>query len=81
MVEVLIALVFGAGMFFMGWWARGRNIRHVEVPVIRFARWRCPKCERVKELPAELERKVLVCNNCQVRLEMLDEVSRPGVGS
>jgi hypothetical protein len=71
MIDGLMALLFGAGMFYFGWHIRGTRIQHVEVPIIRYARWRCPKCERVKELPAELESKVLVCNNCNVRLEKL----------
>lgn len=78
MIEWLVGLCFGAGMFMLGWWARGRHIRPVEVPVIRYGRWRCPKCERVKELPAELENKVLVCNNCQTRLEKVDDSARRG---
>ena len=73
MEAFFLSLVFGAGMFFLGWWARGRTYKPVEVPVIRYGHWRCPKCERVKELPAELESKVLVCNNCNVRLEHLGE--------
>lgn len=76
MFEGLVALAFGAGMFMLGWYLRGRYMRPVEVPVVRFGRWRCPKCERVKELPAALENRVLVCNNCNVKLEKLDEGAR-----
>jgi hypothetical protein len=71
--QFFITLAFGAGMFLLGWWARGKTFKPVEIEVERKARWRCAKCERVKELPAELERQVLVCNNCNIRLEKVAE--------
>ena len=72
------ALLLGTGMFALGWFVRGFGMRPDEVPVHLTAHWRCPKCERVKELPAELESKVLVCNNCNVKLEKLGEAARAG---
>ena len=48
-------------------------MKPVEVPVRETSHWRCPKCERVKELPAELASKVLICNNCNVRLVQVDQ--------
>lgn len=63
----LLSLAFvGAGMFMLGWYAHAWAHRPPEAPAA--SRWNCPKCQRVKELPPELDGKVLVCNNCQVRL-------------
>lgn len=57
----------GAGMFFLGWYAHAWLMRpRDEAPT--HTRWVCPSCDREKILPAELNAKVLVCNNCQVRL-------------
>ena len=72
--EAIAALFFGIGMFWLGWWVHGvtHPVREVEVARPQYGRWRCPACERVKELPLELASKVLVCNNCNVKLEHLD---------
>lgn len=70
MTFYLAIAALGAGMFLLGWFAHGWAHRPRELPPAEapMARWRCGQCGREKRLPAELEAKVLVCNNCQVRL-------------
>lgn len=63
----LLSLLFvGIGMFFLGWYAHAWKHRPPDAPGL--TTWSCPKCSREKQLPPALDGKVLVCNNCQVRL-------------
>ncbi|HEY9724689.1 MAG TPA: hypothetical protein V6D47_21990 [Oscillatoriaceae cyanobacterium] len=69
MLSLLPFFLIGLGMFVLGWNMHAWLTKPEEVLAPpQFTRWRCPKCERVKELPSELDRRVMVCNNCNVRL-------------
>ncbi len=67
----LVPTAFAAvGMFCVGWFAHAWVSSRREADAIPTTqRWTCPKCGRIKDLPAELEARGLVCNNCQVRLQ------------
>jgi hypothetical protein len=78
MEQTIITLIFGAAMFVAGWiahaWAgAGRREAEedepaeVEAPIPR-TKWICPTCQRRRDLPSDLDGKVILCNNCQVRL-------------
>jgi hypothetical protein len=69
MVYGLAIVLVGAGMFALGWVARDRHgPTHAILEARSFTRWRCPQCVREKELPDDLDARVMICNNCQVRL-------------
>ena len=78
MPDFVVTLVFGAAMFCAGWIAHawtgaGRQAAdEEEAPSVEAAvprtRWICPQCQRRRDLPSDLDGKVLLCNNCQVRL-------------
>ena len=69
MDHTLVTLLVGVGMFFLGFFTHTWLSRRPEsVPAQRYSRWACPGCGKVKELPADLDSRVVVCNNCQVRL-------------
>ena len=65
----------GAGMFMLGWFSHGwvLRARAIEAAEPATTTWRCGQCGREKVLPADLDAKVLVCNNCQVRLHRAGE--------
>jgi hypothetical protein len=80
MESTIVALVFGIGMFFAGWFAhawfgagrRDGDGAPDEPPIeayVNRTRWVCPQCGRKRQLPSDLDGKVMLCNNCQgVRL-------------
>ena len=68
----LASFILAVLLFAAGWFVRGLTMKTVEVPILTTLQWRCPKCERVKVLPAELEAKVLLCNNCNVKLAKVE---------
>ncbi len=78
MENIVVTLIFGVAMFCAGWlahaWAGAGRREHDEgeEPAIEVAapktRWTCPQCQRRRDLPSNLGGKVLLCNNCQVRL-------------
>jgi hypothetical protein len=66
----LLVLLFGIGMFCMGWIAHAfivilKPVREYVEPTARFE---CPECRAQKDLPLSLHRKVLICNRCQVKM-------------
>ena len=69
MFELFAVGFVGIGMFFFGWFAHAWLVKPevVEAEPV-YSSWRCPQCERQKHLPAELDDRVKVCNNCNVRL-------------
>lgn len=78
MESIVVTLIFGAAMFCAGWIAHawtgaGRQAPAREdaedgEPAVPRTRWVCPQCRRRRDLPSDLDGKVLLCNNCQVRL-------------
>lgn len=62
--------LLGLGAFFLGAAAGfGYARRHpAPVPEAPTQVLHCPGCKRERELPLGLEGKVLVCNQCQLRL-------------
>lgn len=67
-VFLFAILAVGAGMFMLGWYTRGLHEQKLAVSVPTHTTWKCPRCEKTKTLPAELDQRVLVCNNCEVRM-------------
>lgn len=61
-------LAIGGGMFMLGWYTRGVHEKKLADEVPTHTVWKCPRCEKSKTLPAELDQRVLVCNNCEVRM-------------
>lgn len=70
-----ITALVGVGMFMLGWfthtWIAGRREAEAAEAGPPMSQWKCNGCGRVKTLPAELDGRVLVCNNCNVRLVRL----------
>lgn len=78
MENIIVTLIFGISMFAAGWLAHAwvgagkrEPVAEEEPPSeasIPRTRWVCPQCQRRRDLPSNLDGKVLLCNNCQVRL-------------
>jgi hypothetical protein len=75
MDHLIITGLVGVGMFLLGWfthtWIAERAAAAAEAAGPPTSRWKCQGCGKVKELPSELDRRVLVCNNCNQRLVRL----------
>jgi hypothetical protein len=75
MDNFVINVLVGVGMFLLGWfthtWIASRKAAEAEAAGPAMSSWKCNSCGRVKTLPAELDNRVLVCNNCNVRLVRL----------
>lgn len=78
MESTIVTLIFGVAMFCAGWiahaWMGAGRLEAApddeppaDAPIPR-TRWICPQCQRRRDLPSDLDGKVLLCNNCQVRL-------------
>lgn len=76
MDSLVITGLVGVGMFLLGWfthtWIAQRHAEAAAAAGPATSRWKCQGCGKVKELPAELDRRVLVCNNCNQRLVRLE---------
>ena len=84
----ILPLLYATGAFILGWFARGwkdsiaerEEQAALEADEAEFGkprtRWICPQCQRRRDLPTELDQKVLVCNLCQVRLQRDDGLRR-----
>lgn len=75
MDHYLITALVGLGCFMLGWfthtWIAARRTEVAEEAGPVTSRWKCNGCGRVKQLPPELDNRVMVCNNCNVRLVRL----------
>lgn len=75
MDNFLVTALVGLGCFMLGWfthtWISARRAEAVEAATPVTSRWKCNGCGRVKQLPSELDQRVMVCNNCNVRLVRL----------
>jgi hypothetical protein len=78
MNNAITTALIGVGMFLLGWfthtWVEARRQAEAEEAGPSLTRWKCNGCGRVKTLPTELDARVLVCNNCNVRLVRLEAV-------
>jgi hypothetical protein len=65
---IFVVLAIGGGMFMLGWYTRGLKAQQEVDAVPPTTVWKCPKCEKTKALPTDLQARVLVCNNCECRM-------------
>ena len=81
MDNVMLTALVGVGCFLLGWfthtWIASRRAEAAQAAEPATSRWKCSGCGRVKQLPAELDNRVMVCNNCNVRLQ---RVSAEAIG-
>jgi hypothetical protein len=72
MDNLFITALVGLGCFMLGWfthtWIASRRAEAEELAGPVVSHWKCNGCGRVKQLPTELDNRVMVCNNCNVRL-------------
>jgi hypothetical protein len=72
MDNIIVTGLVGLGCFMLGWfthtWIAARRAERTEEAAPIASRWKCNGCGRVKALPPELDNRVMVCNNCNVRL-------------
>jgi hypothetical protein len=75
MDNIGVTALVGVGMFMLGWfthtWIAARKEAAAAEAGPALSQWKCHGCGRVKELQAELDGRVLVCINCNVRLVRL----------